>query len=187
MTRSVNSMSLVKFSSELADNIDMRDSRSRFRSWRPLVLLVGLAAGGCAGTRHGDLRFVSASARQDGSHYSVLALIENVSPAAVSMDSVSIEMTTYDGEGKVIASGYPITVVAPAVEPGLRTRVPISCPDREHRVRGSKLFLKNARGRVISEMEVGPIASPDADGPAESPPGASEQPPLDLKLLGRPE
>ena len=152
-----------------------------------MVLALALLAGGCAGTRHGDLRFVSATARQDGAHYSVLALIENVSPAAVSLDSVSIEMTTYDGQGKVIASGYPITVVAPAVEPGLRTRVPISCPDREHQVRGSKLYLKNARGRVISELEVGPIAAAEGTSPPESPPGGSDQPPLELKLLGRPE
>jgi hypothetical protein len=139
------------------------------------LLLASPAApgiGGCASSPGRDLKFIGASARWDDGLYVVTARIENGSPHPLFLDTIGVEMTTYDGAGRVIARAYPFSFRG-QVEPFSTSRLPLHCPDRERRMRRSRLDLRDQRGRLISSLEVGepePLepafsSSRDADSP----------------------
>jgi hypothetical protein len=141
--------------------------------------ILALAAAGCGATGPSGLRFVSAKARPDPGYYAVTAVIENAAPEPVSLDSLEVDMTTYDGEGKVIAKGYRFSFRGDRgdIAPFTSTRLPLNRPDRSGQVRTSRLYLRDGRGRIVSEIEVAP--------PIEE--TAEEPPPDDFRnLTGRP-
>jgi hypothetical protein len=124
------------------------------------ILLLGVlaAAAGCASPPASGARFISAKARQDPGFYAVTAVVENPTPRPLSLDEVGIEMTAFDERGEVIVEGYPFSLLG-RVAPFATTRVPLNRPDRERRTATSKIRLLDSRGRIISEIEVGPIES----------------------------
>jgi hypothetical protein len=100
-------------------------------------------------------------------------------------------MTTYDGEGKVIAKGYRFSFRGDRgdIAPFASTRLPLNRPDRSGQVRTSRLYLRDGRGRIVSEIEVAPPIEETAEEPALSPdPPPSEEPPREdfRNLTGRP-
>ncbi len=138
------------------------------------LLAAALAAGfaGCGAPKASGLRFVSAKARRDAGIYSVTAVVENGSPAVVSHDSLEVDMTTYDAAGKEIARDYAFTFrgMRGCLAPAATTRLPLNRPDRDRRVRASRLYLRDDRGRTLSEIDVPPeSAVEDAAGAAPRP------------------
>jgi hypothetical protein len=116
--------------------------------------------------------FDSASVRLDGHAFSVMAVLRNSGSAPVTLDRFSVEMTTFDAGGNVLAKAYPFTFFTfrETLDPGATTRLLLNPGrrkgDREGTVRRSVLCLKDERGRTVSELEVGP---PPADEPPARP------------------
>jgi len=87
-----------------------------------------------------------------------MVLLENSTPEPLSLEEVSIRMTTYDSSGQVLARDYPFAFsgLSGEVNPHSTTRIPLHRPDPADRVYRSRLFLRDERGRLLSELEVPP-------------------------------
>lgn len=119
------------------------------------AMLLLFASPGCMGPEAGKVRLVPRSSSKEAGLYKVTALIENNSEEDIELEKFTVEMTTFDREGKVLAKGYPFSFEG-RVGPYATTRLPLNRPDRDGRVERSSLSLKDSRGRVISRAEVLP-------------------------------
>jgi len=123
------------------------------RTARAIALLVLLAAPGCSEPKAAGLRIVPRSSRKEAGLYVVTALLENSSGRRIGLEEITVEMTTFDRDGRVLACGYPFYLKG-RLGPFATTRIPLNRPDRDGQVDRASVVLKDSRGRVLSEAEV---------------------------------
>ena len=117
------------------------------------LCLGALATSGCTPSLR-QCSFVSGSGSWRDGHYDVQLVLRNSSQTeTVEVPKLTFHVTAYDANGEVVSENR-FTEPEESLAPLDLTRIPLSVPDEEARVRRCRIVLQDERGRVICERTV---------------------------------